>query len=200
MGYLCNKAELAQILGKSERTLTTWQKQGMPIHMDGTRGQENLYDTGDVIDWLVMREIEKLVVTGEDGTSINYEAERARLTKAQANHEELKVEVLKGELIKSDVVERVQGGMVSAFRARALSIPTKAAPQLVGMGEQEIESALTDFVHEALEELSDFDPREYIPQDRSAGEAATEVDDKPVGRRRKSSESGGKRRTRTVAH
>lgn len=199
MGHLCNKAELASILGRSERTLTTWQKQGLPIHVTGTRGQENLYDTEQVIDWLIRRELEKVVI-GDDGEAINYEAERARLTKAQANHEELKVEVLKGELIKSEVVERVQGGMVSAFRSRCLSIPTKAAPQLVGREEVDIEAALTDYIYEALEELSDFDPRDYIPADRAAGEATTEADDKPVGGRGAGAEPRGKRRTRTVAH
>lgn len=199
MGNLCNKAELAGILGRSERTLTTWQKQGMPIHVTGSRGQENLYDTEQVIDWLIRREVERLVVPGEDGP-INYEAERARLTKAQANHEELKVKILEGEVIRADVVERVQGGMVSAFRARSLSIPTKAAPQLVGLEEAEIEAQLTDYVHEALEELSDFDPRDYIPADRQAGEATAEADDQPVGGRGAGTQRGGKRRAGSVAH
>lgn len=199
MGHLCNKAELASILGKSERTLTTWQKQGLPIHAAGTRGQENLYDTEQVIDWLIRREMEKILIS-DDGEAIVYEVEKARLTKAQANHEELKVEVLKGELIGADVVERVQGGMVSAFRSRCLSLPTKAAPQLVGLPESEIESALTDYVYEALEELSDFDPRDYIPSDSAAGEATTEIDGEPVGGRGAGSQSGGQRRTRTMAH
>jgi phage terminase Nu1 subunit (DNA packaging protein) len=199
MPHLVNKAELADIVGKSQQTLTTWQKQGMPIHVAGTRGQENLYDTVEVIDWLVRRTLEKVVI-GDDGETIVYEVEKARLTKAQANHEELKVEVLKGDLIRSEVVERVQGGMVSSFRARCLSLPTKAAPQLLGLDETAIETALTDYIYEALEELSDFDPGAYIPQGGSAGEAAAEADDQPVGGLEPGTQQRGKRRTRTVAH
>jgi terminase small subunit / prophage DNA-packing protein len=199
MPHLVNKAELGDILGKSQPTLTTWQKQGMPIHVAGTRGQENLYDTVEVIDWLIRRSLEKVVV-GDDGEAINYEAERARLTKAQANHEELKVEVLKGELIRAEVVERVQGGMVSSFRARCLSLPTKAAPQLVGLDESAIETALSDYVYECLEELSDFDPGDYIPSSGAVGEAAAETDGKPVGGQEPRPERGGKRRPRTLAH
>jgi terminase small subunit / prophage DNA-packing protein len=199
MGKLVNKSELAEIIGKSEQTLTTYQKNGMPIKHSGGRGSENIYDTSEVIAWLVRRELEKVVV-GDDGEAIVYEVEKARLTKAQANHEELKVEVLKGELIRAEVVERVQGGMVSAFRARCLSLPVKASPQLVGLDESAIESALADYVYEALEELSDFDPGAYIPQGSAAGEAAAQADDQPVGGLEPGAESRGKRRTRTLAH
>lgn len=199
MGKLVNKHELSEIVGKSEVTLTTWQKNGMPIKHSGGRGSENIYDTSEVIAWLVRRELEKVVI-GDDGEAIIYEVEKARLTKAQANHEEIKVQILKGEVIPSDVVERVQGGMVSAFRARSLSIPTKAAPQLVGLDEVECEAALMDYVHEALEELSDFDPRAYIPAYHESSETPAEVDREPVGGREPGTESGGKRGTRTVAH
>lgn len=200
MPHLVNKAELAEILGRSQQTLTTWQKQGMPIHFAGTRGTENLYSTEEVIDWLIRRELSRAVGADPNGELINYEAERARLTRAQANHEELKVEVLRGELIPSDTVERVQGAMVSAFRARCLSIPTKAAPQLVGQDEPTIESVLTEYVFEALEELSDFDPSAYIPAGRGDSETPAAANSEPVGGRESSPKRGGKRGARTLAH
>lgn len=197
---LVNKAELAEILGRSERTLTTWQKQGLPIHSAGTRGQENLYQTSEVIDWLIRRELERAIGAGPDGEAISYEVERARLTKAQADHEELKVATLRGELLRSSDVERVQGAMVTAFRARALAIPTRAAPQVVGMDQTEAEAFLGDLVFEALEEMGDFDAGAYLSPNSAAREAAAENDGFAMGGREPGTVEGVERGTGTLAH
>lgn len=200
---LVNKRELAEIVGRTERTLTSWMKDGMPVYHQGGRGKETHFETSEVIAWMLQREVAAYLPTGEDGEEIVYEAERARLTKHQADHEELKVKVLGGTLIPADVVERVQGGMVTSFRARALSMPTKAAAVLAGVTEEgEIEAVLTDLVHEALQEMSDFDPDQYaaVPADSEAGEAAAEADDQPVGGQASRTKQGKRKRTRPVAH
>lgn len=163
-----NKQALAEILGKSERTLTTWQKQGMPIAQDGSRGQSNLYDTAEVIDWLVQREITSRIQDhGSAEAFYDYEAERARLTHHQANKASLEEQVLEGRLIEADVVERVWGDMVSSFRAKVLAVPTKAAHQFLALNDlNDAQDLLKDHLHEALAELSDYDPDHYGIEDR----------------------------------
>ncbi|MGR8917973.1 MAG: terminase small subunit [Gammaproteobacteria bacterium] len=200
MGYFCNKAELAELLEVSERSLTTWQNQGMPIYSQGQRGQENAYRVKDVVDWMVAREVGKAIGLPGDEPITTLDKEKTRLTRAQAEKTELEVATLRGDLIPSDTVMRVQGGMVSAFRARALALPSKMAPQVIGLDEKGAEAVLTDAVHEALDELGDFDPTEYVSPDRKAGEAAASDDGESVGGREKGDSGGGRRRARKVAN
>lgn len=168
---LVNKTHLAEILGKSQQTLTTWQKNGMPIFAEGSNGQANQYKTEDVIQWLINREIGKLTVDDE-GRVHDYEAERARLTHHQANKTELESKVLKGQLIHAETVEQVQGDMVSSFRSKILAIPTKAAHSMIGLDDlNEAKDILKEYLYEALSELADYEPRQYgiVAQDSSNG-------------------------------
>lgn len=200
---LVNKRELAEIVGKTERTLTSWMQDGMPVYHQGGRGKETHFETAEVIAWMLQREVAGYLPKDEDGKEIVYEVERARLTKAQADHEELKVQVLSGTLIPSTLVEAVQGGMVTSFRARMLSLPTKAASALAStQDEAEGEAVLTDLVHEALEELADFDPDQYaaVPPDSADGPAAAEADDQSVGGSKSRPKQRERKRARPVAH
>ena len=47
-----NKKILAKKLGRSERCLTTWQRDGLPVLEHGRRGQQNVYDLGAVVAWI----------------------------------------------------------------------------------------------------------------------------------------------------
>lgn len=158
---LVNKKELSEILGKTQQTLTTWQKNGLPIFAEGSNGMSHQYKTEDVIQWLISREISKLTIDSE-GRVHDYEAERARLTHHQANKTALEEQVLKGELLRAEEVAQVWGDMVSAFRAKMLSLPTKSAAQLVSQPDLAvIEDVLRNQVYEALKELSDYDPEQF---------------------------------------
>lgn len=55
-GMQVNKKELSEIFGISERTLTEYQKDPLfPFIEDGGRGQKNLYDTAQVLRYLISR-------------------------------------------------------------------------------------------------------------------------------------------------
>ena len=60
-GKLVCKSELAELFGISERTVTTYQKNGLPIENDGARGGQNSYNTRDVIEWFVEFRVAKLI-------------------------------------------------------------------------------------------------------------------------------------------
>src|SRR5262245_45800851 len=47
-----NKAQLATKLRCSERALSLWQQEGLPVLEHGRRGRPNFYDLGTVIAWL----------------------------------------------------------------------------------------------------------------------------------------------------
>lgn len=187
MGLIVTKTQLAEILGVSDRTLTTWQKNGLPIKVDGARGEANKYDTEDVIGWMIARDV-NAAIGGKGGGSekYDYEAERARLTFHQANKVELEEDLLKGTSILASVVEAFQSRMISAFRAKCLSLPTKTAPRLAHLTDlAEIESELRTAVYDALRELSEFRYSDYgiraIQQFDSDDSTAAESDGEPVG-------------------
>jgi phage terminase Nu1 subunit (DNA packaging protein) len=88
--------------------------------------------------------------------------ERARLYKAQADKTEIEIDVLENSLIPAEMVERVWARMIGAFRARCLSMASRLAPELITVNDYaECEALIRDTVHEALEELSDYDQHDY---------------------------------------
>lgn len=102
--------------------------------------------------------------------SLDYYANKARLTKAQADKAEMEAQAMRGILLYSDDVEQVLNAMVGATRARLLAIPTSAAGELIGKTNiAEIQQILTGFVHETLKELSMYDPQRILQQARTNG-------------------------------
>ncbi|MCC7202430.1 MAG: terminase small subunit [Nitrospirae bacterium] len=150
LAMIVNKKQLSDILGKTEQTLTLWQKEGMPIKdIASCRGRKNSYETAEVINWLIERE------RGDDTSS--YNAERTRLTRLQADKTSIEIATLTKELIPAEEAERHWGELVAAFRARMLAVPTKVSYQVLGLEDlHAIQRLLEDQVHEALNELKEY--------------------------------------------
>jgi hypothetical protein len=73
-----NKRELSEILGISERSLTEWQAEGMPIFtMADARGQEHTYDTEACIRWWIERDVRRRTSGSSDDnlSQIKYQRE-----------------------------------------------------------------------------------------------------------------------------
>lgn len=153
MGEIVNKRELAKILGKSERALTEWQKEGMPIASSGARGQANRYDTQKVIEWLIKRASDQ---------SSKMDAAKLRLTIAQAEKAELEVKEMHGELIAVDDMKMMWSNVLAAFRAKVLSIPSRLTPQLTHLNDpKKIDKIIKETLFEALNELAEYDPEHH---------------------------------------
>lgn len=99
-----NKKGLSEIFGVSVRTIQNWQDQGMPVARGGGKGNEVLYDSAATIEWYSARdaaieneklrkEVEDLRIASEsDLQPGTIEYERHRLTRAQADAQELKMQ------------------------------------------------------------------------------------------------------------
>ena len=97
-----NKKKLAEIFECDVRTITGWQSQGLRVLSGGGKGIEAMFNTAEAIEWYAQREkdieneklrkeLEDLRATAESDLqpgTIDYE--RYRLTKAQADAQELK--------------------------------------------------------------------------------------------------------------
>jgi len=141
----------------------------------------------------------------DKGNDTTLEEEKIKLTSAQAEKVNLEVEVLKGNLIPADEIEEFLTRTFGAFKARCLSIPTKAAPSVIGVIEVlEVEEIIKEYIHEALAELKDYEPENRTTEDinkiRKDTRAAAETDSEPVGGQQKKTKQRSKRRTRTVEH
>ncbi|EII4856519.1 TPA: terminase small subunit, partial [Escherichia coli] len=109
-----NKKKLAEIFDVDVRTISTWQNQGLPLISGGGKGNEAIFDTGKAIEWFAQREAdienEKLrkevddmrVAAESDLQPGTIDYERYRLTKAQADAQELKNERDRGDVIDTE--------------------------------------------------------------------------------------------------
>ncbi len=123
--------------------------------------------------------------------------ERALLARAQREGQDMKNAVLRGDLLPVDDVEAVFGAVLDATRAKLLALPTKLAPRWAeATGLNAARDALTDGIHEALEELSSTPVLVVVAADRARrrsglraaddapgteDEAAAAADGEPVG-------------------
>lgn len=167
MGKLVNKAELSSILGVSERSLTDWQEEDPPLPIRERaerRGQSNKYDTADVIDWLVQRNLRQAQV----------EAPRDRLARLQAEEIELRLNEKRGLLVPTSKIEPLWLGMVSSARSFLRSQIDDLA-ELVDSTEglEAKRDLLRDTFDQFLQRLSDYDPGNPDPTaERGPGPAA----------------------------
>lgn len=125
-GRQVNKAQLSEIFGVTQATLTTWQKRGLPIQSEGGPGQSHVYDTKDVIRWFVNFEIDRKFGHAEHVTeALNKDYEQARLAKAQADGKEIENQIKRGELAPVELMTRVLAQVASQITAVLDSIPQK---------------------------------------------------------------------------
>lgn len=161
---IVNKRKLSDIVGKSQQTITTWQKNGLPICADGISGTANLYETTEVISWMIQREIHRRITDhgGDETDWYDFEKERARLTHHQANIAALDEQVKETELISAETVNKAWCDLTTAFSAKVRSIPTKAAHNFIRLTDiNQIQDCLKVYLNEALTELSNYDPEQY---------------------------------------
>jgi terminase small subunit / prophage DNA-packing protein len=108
---IVNKRGLSDVTGVSERTLTEWQKAGLPIVNVGVRGQENEYETTEVIQWMVNREISRTRV----------QTPKDRLDSIRADEIEVRLAERCGQLIDALEAETMWRTVITTARIELLS-------------------------------------------------------------------------------
>lgn len=104
---IVNKNQLADVLGVTLATLTTWQKNGLPMVLNAGRGGTNQYDTGKVIEWMIQR-----ALAGAES-----ETARERRDRLEGDLLELRLAKESGAVVAVDQVEPVWAGAILAARA-----------------------------------------------------------------------------------
>jgi terminase small subunit / prophage DNA-packing protein len=122
MGRIVNQRELSEILGISQKSLSLWVRDGLPVQLETEAGLANQYDTEAVINWYVAREVSKH----------SKETEKDRLSRLQGDKIELELATMRSMLIPADQIEPAWTGMVVAFRQTLRSLSTRLSHLLVG--------------------------------------------------------------------
>lgn len=163
MGLRVTKAQLSEIVGRDERTLSRWQNTGMPVLETGMgRGNENEYDTQAVIEWLVQ-------IAQQRGEK---ESGRDRLDRIKGDREELALaKDLEEVVFAADLLERFEAAITAAKVELLNTFPENLASVLSARYDIDVDDQL---IREPLEailiELSNYDPDDDDPSDGDSDE------------------------------
>jgi phage terminase Nu1 subunit (DNA packaging protein) len=137
----------------------------------------DVFRSTDVVQFLVNRELAKS--TGRSMEEVfDYNLERARLTKLQADHEDLKVRQKASELAPVAAMEQILASQAVAARTKMLGIRSKLKSRY--SVSDDVLEAVEALHREALEELNaarlPTELREALGSDGSGVEAPAEAD------------------------
>ena len=140
--------QLAELFGMSTRNVRTLIERGIIPKLD-IRGKHPLKES--LQNYL--KDLRKKAAghATDDGDSLS--AQRARLTKTQAEQEEIKLRKLRGEMVPVDVMIEIETGFFRTVRASVLRLPSSirhAIPHLTSHDSV----VLGEIVREALADIS----------------------------------------------
>lgn len=169
---IVNTEAIAKMFGVTSRRVRQFVEEGV-IDRAGY-GRFNLVDT--VSKYITFLKLSADNMTQEDITE-SLEYEKWLHEKAKREKAEIELSHIKREMHSSGEVEEVMNNMVMNFRQRVLSIPTKCALQLINQDDPKyIESIIEDNIHEALIELSNYDPSLFVIEEEDVVEIVGEED------------------------
>ncbi|KDO00826.1 terminase small subunit [Pseudomonas sp. B21-012] len=157
MGRTVSKAELGEIVGRDERTLSRWQKDGMPVIEFGVgRGNENQYDTQAVIEWLMRQ----AALNGKK------ESTRDRLDRLRGDREELALAKDLGEVvIEAEMVSRFEAVITAAKIELLNTLPDELSATLSAQyGVQVDDQLIREPIELILRRLSAYDEDDDDPE------------------------------------
>ncbi|ROM42795.1 DNA packaging protein [Pseudomonas protegens] len=173
MGRIVSKLELAEIVGRDERTLSRWQNSGMPVIEFGVgRGNENQYDTHAVIEWL------------QQQAALNGKKESARDRYDRLRGDDLEVELAKklGQVVlEAEMVERFETVITAAKIELLNTLPDELAATLSARYGVEVDEQLIrepiELVLRRLSAYDDDDDPDWDPDEPDDAEGSEEDGD-----------------------
>jgi phage terminase Nu1 subunit (DNA packaging protein) len=137
------------------------------------RAERGRYELVPVVQAYI-RYLREKALKGDIGD--DYTTHRARLVKARADLLEMEREQMSGQLIPAADVQTSWTQVLTACRAKLLSIPTKTAPEVFAADNiNDVKVLLKQSVHEALSELSNV--RVEVVNPIRSSESATDSAD-----------------------
>ncbi len=158
---------LANIFGLTPRSIRLKAEEGLIVR--ASKGRYKLVES--LKNYILALRLQADGVSTDDpDREINIEEEKALHERVKRHISELKLQTMKGELHRAGDVETVMMDMLVAFKTRVLAIPSKVAPILESRDAAFIKDRLTSEVLEALNELKDYNPKDFYPDEYVEGE------------------------------
>ena len=162
---------LAKIIGvTTDRRVRSLAQEG--IFVKAAQGRYKLMDSmhNYILNMRVANDAMKTHSELEDELDLN--SEKAKHERIKRHITELKLALMKGKVHKSEDVEAVMTDMLTNFKTKVLSLPSKLTPQLVNRDKSYILDLLTNEFTELLSELAEYNPadfygKEYVDADDS---------------------------------
>lgn len=157
-GIVVNTTAIAKMFGVTDRRVRQFVEEGVIDRIGHGR-----YDVSDT----VLKYVTHLRLSNDqlDQSDITESLDYEKYLHEKAKREKAEIELahIKGRMHTSTEVEKVMNNMLASFRARILAIPSKTAPSLIARDEiSQIEQIIEVQVHEALSELSEYDPKMFM--------------------------------------
>ena len=153
------EAELAEILGLSDRRIRVLANDGIVFKTKPAR-----YDLKKSVKGYIefIKDTKKEEKQGIDKIKLAREAEGLMHDKLKKRKTELQVLQIEREMLFTKDVITMWADFAAMVKAKLLNIPTKLAPQLVGVEDANtIKKAIGAEVAEALNEIADFDINKF---------------------------------------
>ena len=137
--------ELATHLGITSNRVHQLANDGLFPRLGGKKGFDSMKCIQAYIEYL-------------KGKTKSASEEKARLDKLRADKVEMDIDIARADLVNPEQAMEAWSKVVQAARSRILSIPTKAAPLLIGTKSAgEAQNILQRLINEALKELASPD-------------------------------------------
>lgn len=174
--WLLHQKDLATVLGLSPRRIRQLTEMG-----ELERDTKTEYDLGKSVQAYISYRCEANK-QAEGNPKSGLEQERMLLTRTQRMLAESKLQIIRGEVHRSEDVEAVMNDMLMRFKGKLLSLPMKLAPLVVGIDDlNQLQDIIEVQMLEALAELSEYDAYEFYEKSKNRIVLGTEDEDDEEG-------------------
>lgn len=149
---------MANIFSLSERRIRQMAEEGILVR--AAKGRYKLVESLKNYTLELKLAAEGMNTDDPDG-EIDIDEEKALHERVKRHISELKLQTMKGDLHKAADVEQVMTDMLGAFKTRVMNIPSKVAPALENRDAAYVKERLTKEVLEVLNELKDYNPKDF---------------------------------------
>lgn len=150
---LVTAAVLARWLGVTPKTVRELAKRGVVV-----KAGRGLYVLEDSVRNVIADMRKTASARGDEKSLASIRDEKIRLTRAQAQHAELRNAQLRGELVEAAAVEAEWSSVLRTVRATMLAIPSRAAHRLPHLTPHDL-AEIDRQIRDALVEIADGNGR-----------------------------------------
>lgn len=151
---------LGQIIGVSDRRIRQLAEENILVRV--SKGRYNLLESTKNYILTLKVALESDGRDNPDGELV-LEEEKALHERVKRFIAELKLQTMKGELHKSNDVERVMTDMLVSVKTKLLAMPSKLAPLIIGRTDVgSVKDVITKEILETLNELKEYNPVDFF--------------------------------------